>query len=87
MSKIIIECTVKSVIYQNPDNGYTICEVSSKTEGDFSAVGYMPTIRPADEVSLTGDWVTHRKYGEQCKVEFYETIMPSESTAIIKYLS
>ena len=87
MSKIIIEGTVKSVIYQNPDNGYTICEVSSKTEGDFSAVGYMPTIRPADEVSLTGDWVTHPEYGEQFKVELYETIMPSEKTAIIKYLS
>ena len=81
MSKIIIEGTVKSVIYQNPDNGYTICEVSSKTEGDFSAVGYMPTIRPADEVSLTGDWVTHPEYGEQFKGELYETIMCFQRTA------
>ncbi|MEE0410011.1 MAG: ATP-dependent RecD-like DNA helicase, partial [Clostridia bacterium] len=66
---------------------YVICEVSSKEEGDFYAVGYMPTARPGESASLTGDWVNHPEYGEQFKVELYETIMPKEETAIIKYLS
>lgn len=87
MNKIIIDGLIENIVYQNPENGYVICEVSSKAEGDFYAVGYMPTIRPGERASLTGKWVTHPEYGEQFKVEIYETIMPSEETAIIKYLS
>ena len=84
---IVIDCVIENIVYQNADNGYTICEVNSKSEGGFYAVGYMPTIRSGEEASLSGEWVTHPEYGEQFKVELYETIMPSEKTAIIRYLS
>ena len=87
MNRIVIDGTIDNIVYQNLENGYVICEVSSKVEGDFYAVGYMPTIRPGEHASLTGDWVNHPEYGEQFKVELYETIMPSEETAIIKYLA
>lgn len=87
MNKIVIDCEIDAIVYQNTENGYAICEVSSKTEGDFYAVGYMPTIRPGEEAKLTGEWIVHPEYGEQFKVELYETIMPSEKSAIIRYLS
>ncbi len=87
MNRIVIDCIIDNIVYQNAENGYVICEVSSKEEGDFYAVGYMPTIRPGECASLTGDWVNHPEYGEQFKVELYETIMPREEIAIIKYLS
>lgn len=87
MNRIVIDCVIDNIVYQNAENGYVICEVSSKEEGDFYAVGYMPTARPGESASLTGDWVNHPEYGDQFKVELYETIMPKEETAIIKYLS
>ena len=87
MNRIVIDCVIDNIVYQNAENGYVICEVSSKEEGDFYAVGYMPTARPGESASLTGAWVNHPEYGEQFKVELYETIMPKEETAIIKYLS
>ncbi len=87
MNRIVIDCIIDNIVYQNAENGYVICEVSSKEEGDFYAVGYMPTIRPGECASLTGNWVNHPEYGEQFKVELYETIMPKEEIAIIKYLS
>ncbi len=87
MNRIIIDCIIENIVYENPENGYVICEVTSKTEGDFYAVGYMPRIRPGEHAELTGEWVTHPEYGEQFKVEIYNTVMPSEETAIIKYLS
>lgn len=87
MNRIVIDCVIDNIVYQNAENGYVICEVSSKEEGDFYAVGYMPTARPGESASLTGDWVNHPEYGEQFKVELYDTIMPKEETAIIKYLS
>lgn len=85
--RIEIDCTVSDIVYKNPDNGYVICEVNSPDEGTFFAVGYMPTVSEGETVRLTGDWVTHHEYGEQFKVELYETVMPTEGTAIIKYLS
>ncbi len=85
--RIEIDCVVSDIVYKNADNGYVICEVNEPQEGTFFAVGYMPTISEGETIRLTGDWVTHPEYGEQFKVELYETVMPTEGTAIIKYLS
>ena len=63
MNRIVIDGTIDNIVYQNLENGYVICEVSSKVEGDFYAVGYMPTIRPGEHASLTGDWLIHPEYG------------------------
>ena len=87
MSRIVIDCIIEDIVYQNPENGYAICEVKSETEGNFYAVGYMPTIHAGEHAELTGDWVVHPDYGEQFKVEIYNTLMPSSEAAIIKYLS
>lgn len=87
MNRIIINAVVESIVYSNPDNGYTICEVDSKEEGQFYAVGYMPTVSEGEHAQLTGTWVTHPSYGEQFKVELYQTVMPSDEESIIKYLS
>ncbi len=87
MNRITIKVQIENIVYSNPDNGYVICEVDSDDEGQFYAVGYMPSIAEGDHAELTGTWVTHPNYGEQFKVELYNTIMPSDETAIIKYLS
>lgn len=87
MKRAEYDCVIEGIVFQNRENGYAICEVSSKDEGLFYAVGYMPTVREGERAQLTGEWVTHPEYGEQFKVELYSTIMPSEETAVIKYLS
>ncbi|MBR0366560.1 MAG: ATP-dependent RecD-like DNA helicase [Clostridia bacterium] len=86
MERLIIEAVIENIVYSNPDNGYVICEVNSKCEGSFYAVGYMPSISEGEAAELTGSWVTHPEYGEQFKVELYKTIMPSDDQSMIKYL-
>ena len=86
MNRIVINTGISNIVYSNPDNGYVICEVESKEEGQFYAVGYMPGISEGENAELTGAWVTHQEYGEQFKVELYKTIMPSDENAMIKYL-
>ncbi len=78
---------VIEIIYQNSDNGYTVCEIESSTEGLFTATGYMPYLGEGENVSVTGIWTTHPDYGEQFKISFYETILPTDEQAIIDYLS
>ncbi len=87
MSEIItVTGAVEEIIYTNPDNGYTVCGIDSADEGLFTAVGYMPFISEGESVALSGNWTTHPDYGEQFKAEYYETVLPSDEEAILKYL-
>lgn len=87
MNQIKIEGSVVDIIYQNPDNGYTICEINSNAEGIFTATGCMPYLSIGESVALTGQWVEHPDYGEQFKTEHYETVLPTDEASILKYLS
>ncbi|MCX7714159.1 MAG: ATP-dependent RecD-like DNA helicase [Clostridia bacterium] len=78
---------VEEIIYQNSENGYTICEIDSCDEGFFTAVGYMPFLSAGESVHLSGSWVTHASYGEQFKVSYYEKILPTDEQALLTYLS
>lgn len=87
MNSVTITGIIEHIIFSNDDNGYVICEVDSKEEGQFCAVGYMPMITEGENAELTGSWITHPEYGEQFKVELYQTLMPTDEQAILKYLS
>lgn len=82
-----IEGNIVEIVYANTENGYTVCEIDSLEEGLFTATGYMPYINEGERVSVTGIWVTHPEYGEQFKVEYYESVLPTESDAVLRYLS
>ncbi len=84
---ITVTGTIDEIIFANPDNGYMICMIDSAEEGLFTATGYMPYVTEGERVALTGGWVTHPDYGEQFKIVYYETIMPSDEDSILKYLS
>lgn len=79
--------SVYDIIYQNSDNGYTVCEIDSQTDGLFTATGYMPYLSEGEQVSMTGVWTNHPEYGEQFKVSYYESILPTDEQSILDYLS
>ncbi len=79
--------TVYEIIYQNADNGYTVCEIDSPTDGLFTATGYMPYLGEGENISVTGTWGNHPEYGEQFRVTYYESILPKDEAAILDYLS
>ena len=84
---ITIAGKIYGIIYQNSENGYTVCEVDSATDGLFTATGYMPYITEGESISVTGDWSYHPEYGKQFRVASYETILPTDENAILEYLS
>ncbi len=79
--------TVVELIYQNGENGYTVAEIENEEDGIFTVTGYMPYLSVGENVAMMGRWVSHIDYGEQFKVESYETLLPREENAIIRYLS
>ncbi|HHT17329.1 MAG TPA: ATP-dependent RecD-like DNA helicase [Papillibacter sp.] len=83
---IQIAGTVTAIVYQNPDNGYTVLRLDTE-DGIKTAVGTLPGVSPGEDLILTGSWTTHPSYGEQFKAEAAERRMPSGADAIYAYLA
>ena len=77
---------VGDIIYYNETNSYMIAEFDTEEE-QTTIVGYMPFVSSADNLKIIGNFVEHKKYGRQFKVETFEKLMPQTLGALEKYLA
>jgi len=84
--KETLEGLVCEIIYQNEENGYTVCEVDCGDK-EVTVVGSMPSLSAGESVKFYGEWTTHPDYGDQFRSEGYENIIPKTQTQILMYLS
>lgn len=82
-----IKGVVENIRYYVPTSGYTVMEIATVTDGGQIVVGNFPKVNPGEEVIVSGEWVTHPKYGIQFKGESIEQTMPSDLNGIRLYLS
>ncbi|MBR5155954.1 MAG: ATP-dependent RecD-like DNA helicase [Clostridia bacterium] len=76
---------VEGIIYENPANGYTVCDVSS--EGKlYTLTGCMPGLSEGERLEAYGEWKNHPEYGEQFNVRMFERMMPQSEDEIEMYL-
>ncbi len=85
-SLTVLEGTVRAVIFQNPENGYTVLRL---TVGDetVTCVGTLPGVAAGEGLRLYGAWTSHASYGQQFKAEHAERSLPVGSAAIYDYLA
>ena len=84
---IEITATVETIIYQNSQNGYTVCDLSIDDTELITAVGTMPYLCEGETIQASGRWTSHPQFGRQFRIEVYEKQLPSTETAIMKYLA
>ncbi len=84
---VSIEGTVEKIIYHNDENGYVVCEMLAFSDELYTVCGNMPYLAVGETIKALGDFVTHPQFGRQFRVEYYEKQMPSNATAILKYLA
>ena len=77
---------VEDIIYYNETNSYMIAEFDTEDE-QTTIVGYLPFIGRGDNLKVIGNFVEHKKYGRQFKVETFEKLMPQTLGALEKYLA
>ncbi len=77
---------VQDIIYYNETNSYMIAEFDTEEE-QTTIVGYLPFIGSGDNLKVIGNFVEHKKYGRQFKVETFEKLMPQTVGALEKYLA
>ena len=82
-----IEGTVDAVVYQNPENGYTVLRLSIGEGRAVTVVGCIPGAAPGEGLGVRGSWGRHISYGEQFKAETVERRLPVGEKAIFDYLS
>jgi len=83
-----IKGTIKKIIFQNSDNGYTVARfLHSENAGTETVVtGLLAPLNVGEPVILTGDWITHPKYGRQFQVENFSSLPPTKTEDIEKFL-
>ncbi len=83
---VAIEGDVRAVIFQNPENGYTVLRLGAGDE-TVTCVGTLPGVAPGEKLRLYGSWTSHASYGQQFKAEHAESFLPEGSAAIYDYLA
>ena len=81
-----LEGQLTEIIYQNEANSYLI-GILENEEDTITVVGYMPFVVEGDYIKVIGNFVVHREYGKQFKVETFEKVMPKTLDSLERYLS
>ena len=79
--------TVRAVIYQSPESGYTVLRLDVGEDEPIAAVGTLPQLAPGERLTVKGMWTHHPSYGPQLKVESAERTLPDTTEAMYEYLA
>ena len=85
MSQDTIEGYVDHIIFRTEDNGYTVLNLIVKGS-EVTCVGTFEYVGEGELLELHGFYVEHATYGQQFKMESYETKLPEDSIAMERYL-
>ena len=79
--------TIKAVLFQNEENGYTVIKLETQDGEDITVVGTLPYACAGEQINVTGEFTKHSVHGEQFKAEWAERTMPEGAEAIFEYLA
>ena len=91
--KETVEGTIRSVVFHNDENGYTVLHVEIPSEfelaknPEITIVGKAQAVWEGEEVKAEGRWVTDKVHGRQFKAETLTCIAPRSLKGIEKYLA
>ena len=83
---IKINGVVDKIVFRNDENGYTVARFISEDES-ITIVGNCFELKTSMDYELSGDFIHHKKYGEQFLFEDIKELLPESEKGIIKYLS
>lgn len=83
---MIKEGTLKKIIFNNQENGYTVA-VFGTDEGSIRIAGSFNEPKIGTKYRLEGGFIIHKKYGEQFSFVSYEEVLPEGAEAIYEFLA
>ena len=79
--------TVKNLIFQNEENGYTVLRLDVGGEEPITVVGCLPFAAPGEGLTVEGVWERHPSHGEQFKASAARRSLPVGERHIYEYLA
>ena len=79
--------TLTALVYHDPERGFTIAELTPEEGRPITIVGVIPGAVVGETLRVRGRFETHRRYGQQLRLESYELIRPATLKGIVAYLS
>ena len=83
----MIRGTVQSVLFQNPENGYSVLKLRTEEGEVVTVVGTIPMTIVGERLVIAGKWGHHPNHGAQFEAEFLERLMPETASEILAFLS
>jgi len=77
---------VDHIIYQKPENGYTVLVLHTDGE-ELTCVGTMKSVSAGETLELQGEYTEHSIYGRQLKVSSYQVVAPDDAASMERYLA
>lgn len=90
----ILEGIVERITFYSDETGYTVLRIKPNRvnngllgkDGLATVVGTLPEIQPGESVRLSGQWASHKDYGNQFRAEAVEQIAPATVEGLKRYL-
>ena len=88
-----VEGTVRSVVYHNDENGYTVLHVelpsgyALRQLNEITVVGKAQAVWEGEDVKAEGQWVTDKVHGRQFKADTITCVAPKSLAGIERYLA
>ncbi|MGN0833300.1 MAG: ATP-dependent RecD-like DNA helicase [Kiritimatiellia bacterium] len=89
----VVEGTIRSVVFHNDANGYTVLHVEIPSEFELASspeitvVGKAQAVWEGEDVRAEGQWVTDKVHGRQFKADTLTCIAPRSLKGIERYLA
>ena len=82
-----LQGSVERITFTNEENGYSVIKIKVPGRREpVNAVGNFVSVTPGEVLRMAGSWGVHPRFGEQFKVDRYETAVPDTVQGIAKYL-
>lgn len=84
---VLLRGEVEKILFQNKENGYTVCVLSAEDGEKYTLTGTLPLLGEGEGLSAKVTEQTHPVYGVQYRVLEFEKSLPTDEEAIRRYLS
>ncbi len=84
----VISGILEKITYSNEESQFLVAKLQEEGKtGLTTIVGNFSGIHPGESLDLFGEWVYHKRFGEQFRVERFQITLPASLQGIRKYLS
>lgn len=79
--------TVRTVLFHNEENGYTVMQVEDSNGGLATVRGRLPAAVAGERVRARGQWRRDRRYGRQFEADRIEALPPDSPEGVCRFLA